>query len=126
MSLRCQNLCQCHQPGTHRHRIAIEGAEMNHLLVIDMSHNFPATSEGPNRHTTANGFGETHQVWFDRVEFGNTAGSNRHTCFYFIEDQQYTVAARDLPHILEITLFRQDNPNVHEHSFHDDCRNLAL
>src|SRR5579885_18401 len=53
-----ENLRERHQPGAHGHRVAVEGAEMQHFLVVDMAHDLLTPAKGADGHATADGFGE--------------------------------------------------------------------
>src|SRR5712691_11680967 len=54
MGFQCENSCERHQAGTHRHRIAVESSKMHYFLVVNMTHHIFASPKGSNRRTAAN------------------------------------------------------------------------
>src|SRR5437588_5725683 len=57
MGFHCENLCERHQAGTHRHWISVESSQVHYFLVVNMTHNIFASPKGANRCTAANRLG---------------------------------------------------------------------
>src|SRR5215813_13147486 len=93
MRSRREDLCECHQPGPHRHRVAIKGTQVYYLAMVDTSHDLFAPTECADGHTATNRLRQADQVRFHRIEFRNTSGCYRYTRLDFIEDQQHPVPA---------------------------------
>src|SRR5947209_18102012 len=91
-----------------------------------MAHDFLTPAESANRRTPTNGLGQADEIWLHGIQLCYAARGNRYTSFHFVEDEQYSMAARNFTQVLKIAFIRQYNANIHQHRLSDYCRYLTF
>ena len=112
-----------HRPGRgHRHRVAVERADLVVAAVADRRHHLVRAADRTARQTAAECLGKTDDVGSDAEQPGRSAGVHAETGLDFVEGQQHAVLAGQSANTGEIVGLRRDDAGVHHHRLHDHAR----
>ena len=111
--------------GRDRQRVAVEGADLDDLVLIDGIHDIRAAADRAARQAPTDRLGQRNQVGRDPEPFGGAPGRDGHPGLDFIEDEECAVLVGEVAHAGQVAIFRQHDPDVHHHRLDDDRRDLA-
>ena len=109
----------------HRDAVGVVRSAVKDFVLRDQVHHRAARSEGTQRQTTTDGFGQADHVRLHAKKFAGAAPSKLRSGFDLVEDQQCAVFGANVPQALQESGLRHAQANVHQDGFENDRGNLA-